>query len=351
MPKVSVIVPIYKAEKYLPKCIDSILMQTFSDFELILVDDGSPDGSGAICDAYEKRDCRIHVIHQENGGVSAARNAGLDAAVGECVAFCDPDDYWAADYLAVMYNKLTETEADIVSSQFLLVSEDGKVYNHYGYGNQTAELLTQEQRYKLIINGILGGKWGWSVCIRMFRLDLIQEHGIRFRYAFAEDLEFVLECCLYCKKVVSIDYSGYHYLTRGDSAMQFGKMLVRLDEINRVSKYFYDRIPQEELRSLYPIVHYRLFEHQYIISRAKDYYKTLSQEIEKIEDQTWYREQTRRLFTQKKQLREILGKEDAARALRLSRLCLDGNRTRYRILDGIAEKEMRAYYRKKLLHR
>ena len=92
MPKISVIVPVYKVEKYINQCIDSILAQTFSDFELILVDDGSPDKCGEICDEYANKDPRIHVIHQENAGQGKARNVGMDQAVGKYIIFLDSDD-------------------------------------------------------------------------------------------------------------------------------------------------------------------------------------------------------------------------------------------------------------------
>ena len=93
MPEVSVIVPVYKVEPYLHRCIDSILGQTFTDFELILVDDGSPDNCGKICDEYAKKDGRVRVVHKENGGVSSARNTGLQIACGKFIYFCDSDDY------------------------------------------------------------------------------------------------------------------------------------------------------------------------------------------------------------------------------------------------------------------
>ena len=99
-PKISVIVPVYKAEKYLQKCVDSILGQTFRDFELLLIDDGSPDGSGAICDEYAKKDSRVRVFHKENGGVSSARNKGIDEAKGEWISFLDADDYWTESHLS-----------------------------------------------------------------------------------------------------------------------------------------------------------------------------------------------------------------------------------------------------------
>ncbi|KAF3371822.1 glycosyl transferase family 2, partial [Enterococcus faecium] len=93
MCEISIIVPVYKVEKYLRKCVDSILAQTFTDFEVILVDDGSPDNSGKICDEYAEKDNRVRVIHKENGGLSSARNAGIDVARGKYLGFVDSDDY------------------------------------------------------------------------------------------------------------------------------------------------------------------------------------------------------------------------------------------------------------------
>ena len=114
MPAVSVIVPVYKVEKYIHRCVDSILSQTFRDFELILVDDGSPDNCPAICDEYAAKDPRVVVIHQKNGGLSAARNAGLDLATGEYIAFVDSDDWLREDALQVLTNHQRKNDADMV---------------------------------------------------------------------------------------------------------------------------------------------------------------------------------------------------------------------------------------------
>lgn len=128
MPIISVIVPVYNVEKYLPRCIDSILAQTFTDFELILVDDGSPDNCGAICDEYAAKDKRVRVIHKSNGGVSSARNAGLDAASGEYVTFVDSDDYIAEDRLKQMHSSIFESKADIAVAGFRFVDEIGRAH-------------------------------------------------------------------------------------------------------------------------------------------------------------------------------------------------------------------------------
>ena len=113
MAKVSVIVPIYKVEKYIKKCVDSIVGQTLPDIEIILVDDGSPDDCGAICEGYAKQDLRIKVIHKANEGLSEARNTGINAATSEYIGFVDGDDYVAPDMYEVLYKNITEQNADV----------------------------------------------------------------------------------------------------------------------------------------------------------------------------------------------------------------------------------------------
>ncbi|OOL43593.1 glycosyl transferase family 2, partial [Enterococcus faecium] len=113
------IVPVYKVEKYLRKCVDSILAQTFTDFEVILVDDGSPDNSGKICDEYAEKDNRVRVIHKENGGLSSARNAGIDVARGKYLGFVDSDDYIDEDMYEILYENLKIHDADISSVELI----------------------------------------------------------------------------------------------------------------------------------------------------------------------------------------------------------------------------------------
>ena len=124
-PLLSIIVPIYRVEAYLPRCIDSILAQTFADFELILVDDGSPDGCPALCDAAAQRDPRVRVIHQKNGGLSAARNAGLDAARGQWIGFVDSDDYAAPEMYETLLRRVRADDAQLAVCSYYFVREDG----------------------------------------------------------------------------------------------------------------------------------------------------------------------------------------------------------------------------------
>ncbi len=125
MPVISVIVPVYRAEKCLSQCVDSILAQTFQDFEILLIDDGSPDQSGALCDEYAAHDSRIRVFHKENGGVSSARNLGMAQAVGTYIAFADSDDWMEPEELEVLHGLIVEHGADSAGCAHYNVSPDG----------------------------------------------------------------------------------------------------------------------------------------------------------------------------------------------------------------------------------
>lgn len=128
MPKISVIVPVYNTEKYLQRCVDSILAQTLGDFELLLVNDGSTDGSGMICDEYAQKDSRVRVFHKENGGVSSARNLGLENAQGKWITYVDGDDWIEPTMYEELYKKAIEDKADVVYSDLKMVFKDKEEY-------------------------------------------------------------------------------------------------------------------------------------------------------------------------------------------------------------------------------
>lgn len=140
-PKISIISPVYNAERYIVKCLDSILVQTFQDWELILVDDGSSDKSGVICDEYAARDSRVIVIHKENGGVGAARQTGLDAVTGEYVIHADPDDWVEPTMLQELYAKAVAEAADVVICDYYV---DTKKKNIFG---KTAACVIGREKY------------------------------------------------------------------------------------------------------------------------------------------------------------------------------------------------------------
>ena len=150
MPEISIIIPVYRVEDYLRQCVDSILAQTFSDIEVILVDDGSPDACGTICDQYAEKDARVKVIHKPNGGVSSARNAGLEAATGSLIGFVDGDDYVAPDMYEFLRDKLLASGADIAACGAYMCFQNHTILrckrNFHG-------LVNTETAYKLMLEG------------------------------------------------------------------------------------------------------------------------------------------------------------------------------------------------------
>ena len=199
-PLLSVIVPVYRVEAYLRKCLDSIVSQTYANLEIILVDDGSPDRSGAICDEYAARDSRIVVIHQENKGASQARNAGLDRMTGEFVAFVDSDDYLAP----VMYEKLmgAAEDADIVIGDFYVILQSGIVRGHSPIQNG----LTTEGIKELILMDQLQS-YLWN---KIYRAELFR--GLRFeKIRGFEDLLISPRLFQRAEKIVYVPEAGYYY--------------------------------------------------------------------------------------------------------------------------------------------
>ena len=195
----SVIVPVYNVEKYLDKCLASILGQTFKDYECIIVDDGSPDNSNTIIDNYVKKDQRFKVIHQKNMGLSAARNVGLDIAKGDYITFIDSDDYIANDYLEKFASKITSTDADIVICGFI------EVYAEYIKEVSSKSENTDEIK-KNILADVLHA-YPWNKC---YKKDLFQ--NIRFPVnKIFEDLLTIPEVCLNAHKIVCIPEKLYYY--------------------------------------------------------------------------------------------------------------------------------------------
>lgn len=183
-PKISIIIPVYKAQSYLTVCLDSVLSQRFSDFELLLVDDGSPDQSGKICDAYAAKDSRIRVFHKENGGVSSARNIGLDNAQGEWIAFVDADDILPDDSLQSLIEATSSDTTMVIGSfepfgnVFRVEPLTGKAYDKESLGACLSHYMKSM---------CFGTPWG-----KLFRTSTIRSHRFRFdeKIRFNEDSLF-----------------------------------------------------------------------------------------------------------------------------------------------------------------
>lgn len=203
---VSIIVPVYNAEQYIRRCLDSICQQTFTDFELILVDDGSTDGSGAICDEYAVKDSRICVIHKTNEGVSIARNAGLDKAHGEWIVFVDSDDYLLPDGLSLLYENVTLTSADCLLAGSRVIQN-----------NRIRDFIkpTSQSSNNVLKNIYHNALWAY-----IFKSSIIQKNNIRFvpNLAYSEDQVFLCEFALNSKTITYIEDPVYVYRKNETSA-------------------------------------------------------------------------------------------------------------------------------------
>lgn len=234
--KVSIIVPVYNAAPYLGRCVESLLNQSYTDFELILVDDGSNDSSALICDKYAVKDERVRVFHQPNAGPSAARNRGLDEAIGKWVCFVDADDYVDVNYVTDLVRGADDTRAVVVQG---LIEMNGN-------GETCKELLLPSHSY---IEGDFGKmlethnllEHGYVVA-KLYPLQLLRDNHIRFNVNIqrAEDLVFFLHALSVTKKVCLLSHSGYRYVTSQSSLsvapFLFNSELILFSEIYDINE-------------------------------------------------------------------------------------------------------------------
>lgn len=206
MSKISIIVPIYNVEKYLKECVESILTQSFKNFELILVDDGSPDNSGKMCDEFALTDNRIRVIHKENGGLSSARNAGLDIIKGEYVCFVDSDDFIHKNMLKILNRLLTENNCEIAVGKFKKFKDNDII----DFDNESESFMQTINSEKLIELAITDNEVTFSVCNKIFKSSLWD--GIRFREkTYYEDEDLTYKIFDRAKNCVLCDKQLYYY--------------------------------------------------------------------------------------------------------------------------------------------
>lgn len=247
---ISVIVPVYNVEKYLERCIDSILKQTYSDLEILLIDDGSSDKSGKICDEYAKKDNRIKVIHKKNGGISDVRNVGIENAKGDYIGFVDSDDYIADDMFETLYKLSNENNADISIVSFY------EMYNGKLIGVRDDKTLTkmdkQEALKELLIDTNIQS-YMWN---KLFKKELFDNLRFPLGKNF-EDIATVLLIFERANKVVLLQEPKYYYLRRDDSIVGHRTNKTYLDYLEVVyDKYLYlkDKYPKIEVYNAYNYV-------------------------------------------------------------------------------------------------
>ncbi len=228
MIKISVIVPVFNVEKYLKRCVDSLVLQTFSELEIILVDDGAQDSSGQLCDLYALEDQRIKVIHKKNGGLSSARNAGLSIAQGEYIAFIDSDDYIQIDMMEKMYKKAQEEMADLIVCAYTcyrqedgeLISEKDNVQLECVVDSGTALKYLVENRY----NGMV---MAWN---KLYHRKLFK--NIRYPEGKLHEDEYIIHRLLYLSnKIVFMPDTFYNYMIGNSSITTVKYNVRRLDGI------------------------------------------------------------------------------------------------------------------------
>ena len=218
---VSIIVPIYNIEGYIRECIDSILAQTYSDFELILVDDGSPDNCGRICDEYAEKDVRIKVIHKENGGLTSARNAGLSVAKGDWIMHVDGDDWIEPDMIESLIEAAKATEADLVFGDYMKYGPYAGNHKLPTWSNDKKDSMSRYIAYMMTTI------WG-SIAKR----SLYTEHCLKSPdgVSYCEDFHLIVRLCHFAKKIVNVHRPFYHYRYRPTSIMSNMSRKTEADE-------------------------------------------------------------------------------------------------------------------------
>ena len=256
--KISVIVPVYKVEQYLDRCMRSLLAQTLTDIEIILVDDGSPDRCPEMCDAYALQDPRIRVIHKKNGGLGYARNSGLEIAQGEYIAFLDSDDYVAVDMYEKMYAAAKEYDADVVLAGINTVG--GILFGDKAEIKQThcfreTELFVGAEGRRKLLQGFIGAapeekddsRYDFAVWKNIYRGDMIRDHQVRFcseREIAAEDLMFQLSVIPFVNRAVGIP-GAYSYYCHNGASLSKSYRPDRFERCMHVVSKVEERMPTE----------------------------------------------------------------------------------------------------------
>jgi glycosyltransferase involved in cell wall biosynthesis len=223
MPKISIIVPVYKVERYIHKCIDSILNQTFKEFELLLINDGSPDRCGEICEEYASLDSRVKVIHKKNGGLSDARNKGLDHATGDYIGFVDSDDWIEKDMFELLYNMCIENNCEIGVCTSTIHYPHKQVIN----GKHPLTILDRKNAMRTMLEGKLFDEVVWT---KLFKRSLLE--NIRFTVGtIYEDTDFTYKVIHKSKKICCIGAPKYNYIKRENSSMDLAIKNINIDSV------------------------------------------------------------------------------------------------------------------------
>lgn len=269
MCEISIIIPVYNTDKYLRRCLDSISGQTFRKYEVILVDDGSADNSPAICDEYSSKDTRISVVHKANGGVSSARNTGLDIAKGKYITFIDSDDWIEADYLQELLNAADDT-CELVVSGIVYNYEDG-THKYSKLDRRTFASSDAVGFHELIESRLYYGPVN-----KLFVNRIIRDNRLTFPedITYGEDRIFNCAYMYYVRNIATTDYAGYHYIIHSSDSLASAKypnMLEleydqwkRLKELYLKKNVLTDTACNTLLETLFWMIHDNIFANRYL---------------------------------------------------------------------------------------
>ncbi len=278
---ISVIVPIYKVEKYLNRCINSIINQTYKNLEILLVDDGSPDNSGKICDEYAQKDKRIKVIHKQNGGLSDARNAALKIAHGDYIGFVDSDDYIKEDMFETLFKLSEENDADIsivsyyelIDDRLISVRDSGKL-----------QIMDKLEAIKELLIDTKIQSYAWN---KLFKKELFKDTIFPTGKNF-EDIATTLILFEKCNKVVLLEEPKYYYLRRNDSIVGIRNYKTYSDYLEVIKdKYFYlkDKYPDIEVYNAYNFIINMIWVYTIIVAYdINDLYPKYNESYKLFED-------------------------------------------------------------------
>lgn len=306
----SVIVPIYNVAPFLRQCIDSVICQK-TEFEVILVDDGSTDGSGLICDEYAEKYCFIKVIHQKNQGLAGARNTGLENASGDWIVFLDSDDWLEYNTLSVLEKYMIAHPAEMYCFNMQRNAEDGSVGEKIIFfpENGTIKLMDEEQRFCFFFEEFMQYHIGWEVCTRVFSREILEKSKLRFRptqEVFAEDYLFTFQYLLRIRKIGMICNLLYHYRQRSASLLNAKKVETVLPRLNNWAEIAYEDVRSMRLhkfRKDFYLLYFALINYhiQYPLRELSD--KRLKKILESMNSsrrhQMWMKKIRRADFTKK----------------------------------------------------
>lgn len=229
MHKITIIIPIYNVEKYLNKCIDSVVNQTYKNLEILLVDDGSTDASHAICDEWQIKDTRVKAIHKNNGGVSSARNIGLAAATGDYIVFIDSDDWVVDNFVETLYKSIIKNDADIAICEYLEINEDNKnISSQFNRVRLVDKTTTGKDLLKDLVFEKFCSVVVWN---KIYKKSIFS--NLRFKEGRFHEDEFIIHHILLKSKVVNCFSNPlYYYLIRSNSFMGEGFTVKRLDYLD-----------------------------------------------------------------------------------------------------------------------